>query len=300
MGELSVGYRDNLSRDGFHIERNYFDKSYIKKLDQVSNAIISLDRKGNYIGLGNRSDRNGIVVSGNILSKHNCFIDLLLNQSLLDIPRKILGEFCLSEYKIISSYSSESFQYWWHRDHPYQWVQEGEEVSVLNVGILIPCIDFKLENGPTVIIPGSHRLTNRPLGLHATESYKHEQCVGTSQGDIFVYHGNLWHSGTANRSGVMRNLISMHFVKKYLTPCEDMSLQYFQLQIDNVELKSLMTGYHVPHVNKFGANRGWVSTVWWLWFLRYPFWIMLNIKRVYWRLRRRLYRAILSIFIDAQ
>ena len=70
--------------------------------------------------------------------------------------------------------------------------------------------DFTLENGPTRMIPGSHRWGTRPQDVLDDPLAPHPQEVlltGTA-GTIAVMNAHLWHAGTANRTAAPR--LAMH------------------------------------------------------------------------------------------
>ena len=293
MRELSPKWIDNIKKEGFHLEKNYFDKEFLKNINNVSNAIIKFDTFFNLFGFGNRTFRNGNIFTANLLYKNNIFYDLLINRGLLNFPKQWLGEFILSEYKIITSYRCSSFNYWWHKDYPYYF---GEDMGNLDIGILIPLIDFNKSVGSTVFIPNSHLLNNKPDDLDEKKSYVNSRFLETTLGDVFIYDGKLIHSGSENKSDQNRNLISLHFVKKYIIPGEDMKLQYYQLNMKDEKLKSLMAGYHLPHVNKFGANRGWEQTVLWI-LLKYPNYLYQKTVNFYHKINKLICRSITKIIL---
>jgi ectoine hydroxylase-related dioxygenase (phytanoyl-CoA dioxygenase family) len=70
--------------------------------------------------------------------------------------------------------------------------------------------DFTLDNGPTRMIPGSHKWGKRPQDVlddpyapHPDEIY----LTGTA-GTIAVMNAHMWHGGTANRTSAPR--LAMH------------------------------------------------------------------------------------------
>ena len=291
MKEIDNNWRENLKNDGFYIQKQFFDKKYLIEINRISNSIIKFDNFFNLFGLGNRTFRNGNIFTGNLLFKNKIFYDLLINKGLLTIPKEILNDFVLSEFKLITSFKHENFSYWWHRDYPYMY---GKDIGDVNIGVLIPLIDFSESVGSTVIIPKSHLLNDKPTDLSETKSYAKSNCLETSLGDIFIYDGKLFHSGSLNRSNQIRNLISLQFVKRYIGPCEDMKTQYFELNIKDKKLCDLMTKYHLPHVNKFGCNRGWTHTKFWL-FIKYPNYLYRKIQSTYHKINQIIYRSILKI-----
>lgn len=289
--EIDNNFREDFQNDGFHIQKQFFDKTFLIEVNRISNSIIKFDNFFNLFGFGNRTSRNGNVFTGNLLYKNSIFHDLLMNKGLLNAPKESLNEFVLSEFKIITSFRHEKFSYWWHRDYPYMY---GKDIGDVNLGIIIPLIDFSESVGSTVFIPKSHLLDGKPADLNEAKPYAGSRHLETSLGDIFIYDGKIFHSGSENRSNQIRNLISVHFVRRHIGPCEDMKTQYVRLNIKDKKLCDLMTKYHAPHVNKFGCNRGWTHTKIWL-VLKYLDFIYRKVQSVYHQTNQVIYRSITKI-----
>ena len=168
MEQNDKNWIDNINKNGFHIQNNYFNTTYLTKINEICNKIIKFDCLFNKFGLGNQTYRNGNIFTGNLLYKNKIFYDLLINKHLLNIPKQILNEFILSEYKLITSYINPNFKYWWHRDHPYNL---GIKMDDVHIGILIPLMDFNENVGSTLIIPKSHLLKDKPHDLNETKFY---------------------------------------------------------------------------------------------------------------------------------
>jgi ectoine hydroxylase-related dioxygenase (phytanoyl-CoA dioxygenase family) len=70
--------------------------------------------------------------------------------------------------------------------------------------------DFTSDNGPTRMVPGSHRWGRRPQDVLADPLAPHpdEVMLTGPAGTIAVMNAHLWHGGTANRSAAPR--LAMH------------------------------------------------------------------------------------------
>jgi ectoine hydroxylase-related dioxygenase (phytanoyl-CoA dioxygenase family) len=70
--------------------------------------------------------------------------------------------------------------------------------------------DFTRENGPTRMIPGSHKWGTRPQDVLADPCAPHRQEVLLTgkAGTIAVMNAHMWHAGTANRTAAPR--LAMH------------------------------------------------------------------------------------------
>ncbi|MDQ2796945.1 MAG: phytanoyl-CoA dioxygenase family protein [Actinomycetota bacterium] len=70
------------------------------------------------------------------------------------------------------------------------------------------------ENGPTRIVPGSHRssaVPPRSLAADPRSRHNDEVLVTGSAGDVLVFSSHAWHSGTANMSGRPRRVITVTY-----------------------------------------------------------------------------------------
>lgn len=288
MRKLDSNFENNIRDNGFHIQKNFFENTFLNKVNDISNKIIKFEKKLNLVGLGNQSSRNGNIFTGDLILKNDVFSDILLNYDLLKIPETLLKKFNLSEYKVISSYKFSDSKYWWHRDHPFYDFNQTDDI---NIGILIPLIDFNKEVGSTVFIPKSHKLSRKPENLIETESFSNQEYLETKLGDIFIYDGKLIHSGSPNNIDKIRSLVSIQFVKKYVIPCENMKLQYTQSNKKNNKLFSLMYDYHDQHINKFGSNRNWVHTKYWKILKYFDFMIKFS-KESYFKIQKKIYHFV--------
>ena len=119
MFALDQNWKNELEKNGFFLQKSFFDSKQLDQLNTKIRNIIKLEKYFNLLGLGNVSERNGTIMTGNLFYKNKMFIDLILNKAFLSIPEQILGEFNLSECKIITSHRFDNFKHWWHRDYPY-------------------------------------------------------------------------------------------------------------------------------------------------------------------------------------
>ncbi|MBJ7610477.1 MAG: phytanoyl-CoA dioxygenase family protein [Candidatus Dormibacteraeota bacterium] len=73
--------------------------------------------------------------------------------------------------------------------------------------------DVSAENGPTRVVPGSHRSASIPPKNLSDPRARHrdEVCITCPAGDALVFSSHLWHSGTANTSGRPRRVITVTY-----------------------------------------------------------------------------------------
>jgi hypothetical protein len=103
------------------------------------------------------------------------------------------------------------------RSSAQHWHMDGTFVSdfmICNVAI----IDVDVSNGPTEVIPGSHRRFYPYWRFVAERRARLSTPVPLRRGDVLVRTSTLWHRGTANRSGSVRPLMSLSFGEKEAGP----------------------------------------------------------------------------------
>lgn len=76
--------------------------------------------------------------------------------------------------------------------------------------------DIDEELGPTKFVPGSHRAGHPPNGASQWGDVE-EQSVLCKAGDVVMFRSEVWHRGTANRSGRTRYLLQVHYANRMVT-----------------------------------------------------------------------------------
>ncbi len=76
--------------------------------------------------------------------------------------------------------------------------------------------DFGAENGGTRVVPGTHRLPNRPDKRTADPASVHpeQQILSGPAGSILVFSAHLWHSGMRNNSKRTRRALQASYSPK--------------------------------------------------------------------------------------
>ena len=67
-------------------------------------------------------------------------------------------------------------------------------------------VDFTEENGPTRVVPGSHRTGKLPQDVLADPLATHQDEVHFTgkAGTAYVFNAHIWHGGTTNKSSAPR------------------------------------------------------------------------------------------------
>ncbi len=161
----------------------------------------------------------------NLLEKDACFVELLLNEAVLDVMERILGRgFVCSAFESNTIYPDVEFKYDWHVDYPYNVEQncllENPLTDVLAVQVIVPLVDFTKDNGGMAVIPFANRTRPKRDCSHAEEVYANPR-----RGDVLVGHPNYWHSSTINVTTQPRPAILSQFIKPYVVPQNDLRAQ---------------------------------------------------------------------------
>ena len=97
--------------------------------------------------------------------------------------------------------------------------------------------DFTLDNGPTRMIPGSHRWGARPQDVLDDPLAAHPQEVLLTgrAGTIAVMNAHLWHAGTANRTAAPRLAMHAFYCRR------DKPQQQYQKQLLRPSVQAALT-----------------------------------------------------------
>jgi len=97
--------------------------------------------------------------------------------------------------------------------------------------------DFTLDNGPTRMIPGSHKWGRRPQDVLEDVMAPHpdEVLLTGRAGSIAVMNAHMWHGGTANRTSAPRLAMHAFYCRR------DKPQQQYQKQILRPEVQAELT-----------------------------------------------------------
>ncbi len=97
--------------------------------------------------------------------------------------------------------------------------------------------DFTRENGPTRMIPGSHRWGQRPQDVLADPMAPHsdEILLTGPAGSIAVMNAHMWHGGTANRTQAPRLAMHAFYCRR------DKPQQQYQKKLLRPEVQASLT-----------------------------------------------------------
>jgi len=139
---------------------------------------------------------------------------LIAYEPLLDVLEVLFGtpEFHFHNYKCIIKAPKVSSAFRWHRDLPYL------RHSSANLITAMLCLDpMTIENGATVVMPGTHRIAEHEQRDEDREIDEKDLPADVPQvpvtcpaGSAVLFHVNIIHGGGPNRSTIpRRNVIGI-------------------------------------------------------------------------------------------
>lgn len=163
---------------------------------------LSHDRHGGRDALAKIDEHNTIRAP---LATNSLFLSLATNAHVLDICRKLMGEYVVLNQQngIVNPPKGEHYgQGLYHRDLPYQHFVASRPLALS----AIFCIDpFTPENGATFVIPASHKSEAFP-SPDVVESL--EMCISAPAGCFIMLDSMLFHRGGVNRTASGRRAVN--------------------------------------------------------------------------------------------
>tara|TARA_R110002020_G_scaffold138469_7_gene308585 strand:- start:44947 stop:45729 length:783 start_codon:yes stop_codon:yes gene_type:complete len=202
---------DELNNVGISFLRGGIDESLINELCESLNNSITKHR-GIQIKNNNDIDIGGVAL--NVVGDSPTYIKLLERLISLGIISGMEKHFFKSKF-ILNSFSGlnnlpgkTNFSGEVHRDSKY--FMKGDP---LMLNILVMLDDFTEENGPTLLLPNSHKVVEKPSDEEfLTKSIK---AIG-KKGDILFFNADIWHSSSLNNTNEDRRALPLTFSKSFI------------------------------------------------------------------------------------
>ena len=142
------------------------------------------------------------------LLKHRAFIDLISHPSLLERHQAVFGnQTQLLQYDLLRQppHNTAMPAYSWHRD----FTMRGD--FPLSINTILYLNNITEETGPTRVVPGSHRGTEKPAPAQSNGPIKGEIPVYARAGDAVFINSAIWHTGGRNNSDGLRRGIYLYY-----------------------------------------------------------------------------------------
>jgi phytanoyl-CoA hydroxylase len=214
-------------RDGYLVVENCLDALTLELLRRQLDPILAhpddvpaglrrhVQTEGEYVA-GRRDDRasspdgtgDAVRLVMELPLFDPAFAQLIGYEPVLDVLQALFGtsEFHFHNYKCVNKAPHASSAFVWHRDLPYLYH------STPNLITAMLCLDdMTVDNGATVVLPGSHRLAGADVALSDQDIPEADLPAGFERtvvecpaGSVVLFHVNILHGGGANRSSTAR------------------------------------------------------------------------------------------------
>lgn len=202
---------DDLKLKGYTILRNVVDENEIIKLKKCS---IEAFLKHKQIQIDNNSDIITDGVALHVILNDNYFIEFLEKLLKKEEFNSILSNYFNSKF-IMNSFTAlnnlpntPNFSAIVHRDIKFY---SGNVPLMINVLVMLD--DFTEENGPTLLLPYSHLIEEKPSDEYF---YKNSIQVLGKKGDILFFNSNIWHCSSRNNTSEDRMALPITFSKSVI------------------------------------------------------------------------------------
>lgn len=203
-------------------------------LNALRTRILALfEEEGDRAGSEFRTEEHAHRLA-NLVDKGEVFQRAIVLSHMLDYVRHVLGADCkLSSLNARSADPNTDVGQPLHVDMGA--VPDDTGYWVCNTVWMLD--DFTRENGPTRMIPGSHKWGTRPQDVLDDPLAPHSQEVMLTgnAGSIAVMNAHMWHAGTANRTASPRLAMHAFYCRR------DKPQQQYQKQLLRPEVQAALS-----------------------------------------------------------
>jgi len=203
-------------------------------LEELRGRILRLfDEEGEAAGAEFKTEENARRLA-NLVDKGDVFLRAIVSPHVLEPVRHVLG----TDIKL-SSLNARSADPQTDTGQPLH-VDMGaiaDERGYWVCNTIWMLDDFTIDNGPTRVVPGSHRWRSRPQDVLADPLARHpdEVYITGPAGGIVVMNSHLWHGGTANRTLSPRLAMHAFYCRR------DKPQQQYQKALLSPEVQAALT-----------------------------------------------------------
>ena len=200
-------------------------------------------------------EAEGPRVSQRQLLKYPAFIDLIEHPPILARHQAIFGlQTQLLQYDLLRQgprsigWPNRS----WHRDfaHP------GD--LPLSINTILYLDEMTEERGPTYVVPGTHRGTERPPQGRTNEPLPGEVAALANAGDAVFINSAIWHSGGRNQTDGLRRGIYLYYGYWWLKRYDAEHALPWQALESASELRLRLLGVKMPQndIHMYDPTKG--------------------------------------------
>lgn len=247
---------DQLDRDGYLVLDNFMGEGLLQELRNRVEQLFELE--GHLAGSEFKQEEQTRRLA-NLVDKGQVFQRAISMPAILHAVSHVLGpEFKLSSLNVRSANPLSDWVQPLHADMGALPDEKG--FWVCNTVWMLD--DFTPENGPTRLIPGSHRWGKLPQDVLENPSASHpdEILLTGAAGSVVVMNAHLWHGGAANRTEAPRRAMHAFYARS------DKPQQQYQKRLLRPETQARLTpqlrkllALDDPLNDELSANAGRVS-----------------------------------------
>jgi ectoine hydroxylase-related dioxygenase (phytanoyl-CoA dioxygenase family) len=158
----------------------------------------------------------GTVRAHNLLAKTRCVDDLVCDRRLIAIAQGLLGPLVqvsvVAMFDLLAGAKAQPL----HQDDGLWPIARPHPPIVMNAVLAVD--DFRLENGATHLVPGSHSWHDQPVRQPPdVETVQVEMKAGS----LVIWDGAMWHGGGANRTQESRLALDLNYNAAWLRQQEN-------------------------------------------------------------------------------
>ena len=201
---MTAQERHQLDEDGYVVLESAIDSAF---LGGLRGRILELfEEEGDRAGSEFRTEEHARRLA-NLVDKGDVFCRAIALPDVLALVRYVLGGDCkLSSLNARSADPRTDVGQPLHVDKGA--IPDDKGYWVCNTVWMLD--DFTPENGPTRMVPGSHKWGTRPQDVldNVLAPHPQEVLLTGKAGSVAVMNAHMWHAGTANRTAAPR--LAMH------------------------------------------------------------------------------------------
>lgn len=204
-----AAFRQDITRNGYVLFEDVAPEALLAQLRQDIPKHAAECRewqRRNGLGEGMDGAAHHVVGRGDSL-------DAFLQQLYLDdyIRDYFAGEYILNSYGALNNLPISAGTYK-HGQNFHRDVRTFSGDFRLMLNMLVMVDDFTIENGATRLVPGTHRVEQRP-----DDAYFEQNAVRASgrAGSILLFDSNLWHSAAPNQTSGPRMALTLTFTRPF-------------------------------------------------------------------------------------
>lgn len=205
----------DLQRLGYAVVPDVFEAPFLARLrDDLERWIDRCDaiRQRNGLGASMRG------VAHHLLGEPDAMADLVRSLPMHDAMREHFGgPYILNSFGGLMHVDGPASDYTHvHRFHRDVRTYAADFPLMLNMLVMLD--DFSVENGATRVLPGAHRVPERPPEDYLMANAVH---VTGRAGTVLLFDSNLWHAASPNRNGEPRRALTLTFTRPFMKPQMD-------------------------------------------------------------------------------